>query len=774
MHSTTRLQKPDKFIINNGTKNLEYEIARNTKGERLWRTTKVQVQPGQGELVKHWDSWHSGMGWSRDETRDAQYAEPVFETSTGVTSTHRGGLYPGLALGSIGLVAGAEGSPRFLDIGGYTYAFYSYGYGYVTVCKIDPSDMSRVYDGYVFGSDFPWPAGQPTEFGGYGYVPSAGGKFKELTTIVGDLTAAFLYNGSTYTDNTANANAGGGTAFTLLGDNSDDYFYWGCATKFGGLWINMLAEANTELTLIWEYWNGAAWVDIVGPEVDDTTGFTADGGGWVTWVAAAQTDWALTTVNSVEAYFVRVRTSTAATTWPTATWTPPGDVWTDGPADRLAWHMGTAGKLLWRAGDDSDPPSHHVINSCSAVSSGGSGGPLTSGNWSDTADYVIGKPGRNINSLADLGRWLYVGKEEGLFASDADGNQTNAIDFVRNLIASTNCSDTIRWLGTLVTTHKTGLWQYTGVTARTIGIENLESNLSSLKGGRYTGLATSGQWLYVSYLVGSTYYLLAGRPGHEDEPAVVWHILSSGAQYLSTPYVSGLTTNPTLWLGMYIIAGASSLYYITLAKDGSPDPTDTAISFTTVEKTIDLPCADWGSPGTPKHGHMVEVVTDQVTGTGGSVKVYYGWDGATPSTQLGSTITTATRAQCFWAGGNTKGTHWGYRPQVRIGITGGAANNLRVSKVSLYCIGRPRKEDAIETTIRLADSLDGSRTAKVMYDDLDALVGAGVYAVRDPDDPAGGTFYAIVDNLAPTKGEQLGEHSGTEYVTVTLRKVGYA
>jgi len=774
MVSTTRLHKPNKFIINNGTKDLEYEIVHNNKKERLWRKTKIQVQPGQGELVKHWDSWHSGMGWSRDESRDAQYAPPVFETSTGVTSTLRGGLYPGLELGAVGLMGGSTGSPRFLDIGDYTYAFCKNVSGGVYINKIDPSDMSQVYIGYSPTGDFPWPVGQPTEFGGYGYVPSAGGIFKELTTIVGDLTAAFYYNGSAYTDNTTNANTTEGSAFTLLADNSDDYFYWGCATKFGGVYVETETEANTELTLDWEYWNGAAWTDIVGPETDGTTGFSDDGGGWVTWVAADQTDWATTTVNSVTAYFVRVSTSTAATTWPTAAWTPPGDIWTDGPADRLAWHMGTAGKLLWRAGDSADPPSHHVINSCSAVSSGGSGGPLTAANWSDSADYVIGKPGRNINSLADLGRWLYVGKEEGLFASDKDGNQTNAIDFVRNLIASTNCSDTIRWLGTLVTTHKTGLWQYTGVSARPIGIETLESNLSSLKGGRYTGLATSGQWLYATYLISSTYYLLAGRPGHEDEPSVVWHILASGDYYLSTPYVSGLSTNPTLWLGICVIGGASLLYYMTLAKDGSPDPTDAAISFSASEKTLDFPAVDFGLPGTPKQGHMVEVVTSQATGTGGTVKVYYGWDAATPSTQLGSTITTATRTQCFWAGGNTEGTHWGYRPQIRIGVTGHATNNLAVDKVSLYCIARPRMEDGIETTIRIADSLDGSRTAKTAYDDLDALVNAGVYAVRDPDDPAGGTFYAVVHNIAPSKGEQLGDHSGVEYVTVTLRRVAYS
>jgi len=83
-------------------------------------------------------------------------------------------------------------------------------------------------------------------------------------------------------------------------------------------------------------------------------------------------------------------------------------------------------------------------------------------------------------------------------------------------------------------------------------------------------------------------------------------------------------------------------------------------------------------------------------------------------------------------------------------------------------------EDGIETVVRVADSLDHSRSAKTAYDDLDALVNKGVYDVRDPDDPSGGTFKAVVHNIAPTKGEQLGTATGEDYVTVTLRKVKYS
>ena len=775
MMPKTHLHKPNSFIINNGTKDLEYPIATKRDGVRKWRKTKIQVQPGRGELVKHWDSWHEGMGWSRDESKDAQYAPPVYESGI-VTATHRGFIYPKLDCVFVNVIGNPTSIDRITEIGGYIYTFSTVGTD-IGVQKYDPSDDAIVYERTFSG----WtaPAGQPAEFGGYLYVPSAGAVFKELTTVLGDLTAAWLYDGAAYTDNTTNANADSGTPFTLLGDNSDDVFYWGAATKFDGLNIHIITAANTALTLDWEYWNGSAWTDIVGPETDASSGFTVDG--WVTWVSASQTGWVTATPTAtsmggsppddVSRFWVRVKTSTAASTWPTSDWTTPSDVWTDGPSTRKAWHLGTAGKLLWRVGDNAATPTHYVINSCSAVSSGGSGGPLTAGNWSDSADYVIGKPGRNINSLEQMGRWLYVGKEEGLFGSDESGNQTNALDFVRNLIASTNCEDSIRWLGTLVTVHKTGLWQHTGVSSRLIGIETLESNLSSIKGGRYTALATAGEWLYAAYLVGSTTYILAGRPGHKDEPDVVWHSLFSYAAALSPLHLSGLTTNPRLYFG-YVGGGVELLGYLSLAQDGSPDPTDANLIFEGAATSVDFPAVDWGIPGTPKHGHMVEIVTGQAIGTGGTVKVYYGWDGATPSTQLGSTITTATKTQCFWAGGNTEGTHWGYRPQIRVGVTGSATDCLRVEKVSLYCIARPRMEDGIEVTIRNVG--DKARTAKVAYDDLDALVNAGVYDVRDPDDPAGGTFKAIVHNISPAKGEQLGDHSGEEQVVVTLREVAYS
>ena len=811
---TTKLLTPDLFIINNGTKELSYPIARNRNKVRQWRKTKVRIQPGEGELVKHWDSFHAGMGWSRDESRDAQYASPVYESGTGV-ACRRGYLYPAFKVNTISLSGTPTSVDRITEIGDYVYAFSTVSTN-IRMHEIDPADDSLRFQTTVSG----WtaPAGQPAEFGGYLYTPGAGSAFQERreTTVVIAATADDGWLGKTSAVSYAAARAAAATATTVAASFSIGQLYgaaqWGVFRGYLRFDTSVIAATDTvvgaklRLYLVldnsatnftlrvrksaadWTPLDATDWV--AAPSGDTSMGTIATSAStWPAinnWVEIDLDPTAITTgAAAITAmYLLSDRDDDDPGTAPTgyeyanfedltAASGHPAEllltVLTTGASTRKAWHLGTAGKLLWRVGDASATPKHHVINSCATASSGGSGGPLTAGNWSDTADYVIGKPGRNINSLAEMGRWLHVGKEEGLYASDTEGNQTNALDFVRNLIASTNCSDMIRWLGTLVVCHKTGIWQYTGVSARPFGIETLQNNNSSIKGGRYTALATAGEWLYAAYLVGTTTYLLAVRPGHEDEPSYVWHHLYTfTSTTINTMHVSGLTTNPRLYLG--ITASTCSVAYIVLAQDGSPDPTDANVTFQAQTNNFDLPAVDWGAPGTLKRGHMVEIVTSQAIGTGGTVQVQGRWDGGTYA-NIGAAITTAGKAQRFWTAGTSDS---GYRPQLRIQVDGHASNVLRVEKVSLYCAALPRKEPIITVVVRCGDNLDRLRDAKTAYDDLEALENAGVYTVRDPDDPASGTFKVIVENVDEYKGEQIADVTGERLVAVTLRVVEYA
>lgn len=65
--------------------------------------------------------------------------------------------------------------------------------------------------------------------------------------------------------------------------------------------------AGWEIT--WEYWNGAAWHAYAGGEiVDDTVGFTAAAGAHDVHLAVP-TDWVITSVSGINAYWVRARVS---------------------------------------------------------------------------------------------------------------------------------------------------------------------------------------------------------------------------------------------------------------------------------------------------------------------------------------------------------------------------------------------------------------------------------------------------------------------------------
>lgn len=78
---------------------------------------------------------------------------------------------------------------------------------------------------------------------------------------------------------------------------------------FDGLAFDIGTRAGGEIELIWEYWNGAAWVTLT--IIDNTEGFSVQGVNSVTWQRPSA--WATTTVNSVvNTYWVRVRVTSVS------------------------------------------------------------------------------------------------------------------------------------------------------------------------------------------------------------------------------------------------------------------------------------------------------------------------------------------------------------------------------------------------------------------------------------------------------------------------------
>ncbi len=128
------------------------------------------------------------------------------------------------------------------------------------------------------------------------------------TTIRGksDFDTVFVAttNGTVFTNETTDA-AGATTGDVPLGTAVDDALYFGMSTKqFSGVWIDMSTNTSGGTRVI-EYWNGATWTTLSATVITGSVLLTADTA--LRWNVPA--DWATTTVNSVSAYWVRIRTT---------------------------------------------------------------------------------------------------------------------------------------------------------------------------------------------------------------------------------------------------------------------------------------------------------------------------------------------------------------------------------------------------------------------------------------------------------------------------------
>lgn len=85
---------------------------------------------------------------------------------------------------------------------------------------------------------------------------------------------------------------------------TEDYLYYGRYKPFDALFVEMKVSNSVNNSLGLEYWNGTAFVSVVN-KLDDTDGLKRSG--FIQW--DKPTDWATTTVNGEELYWIRVRPS---------------------------------------------------------------------------------------------------------------------------------------------------------------------------------------------------------------------------------------------------------------------------------------------------------------------------------------------------------------------------------------------------------------------------------------------------------------------------------
>lgn len=128
-----------------------------------------------------------------------------------------------------------------------------------------------------------------------------------LSTV---LTSCRQDDGGVFTDYTAQAASDAADDVLVLPASPavGDAAYFGAGQRFGFITIDVTTAGVGVWTVVWEYWDGGAWVSFPAAcgLVDGTQGFTVVGELVVT-VSALPTDWASTVVDGVAAFYWRAR-----------------------------------------------------------------------------------------------------------------------------------------------------------------------------------------------------------------------------------------------------------------------------------------------------------------------------------------------------------------------------------------------------------------------------------------------------------------------------------
>lgn len=148
-------------------------------------------------------------------------------------------------------------------------------------------------------------------------APSLTGQVGKLTDIFDEclvLARQFTaVSAGSFVDNSVEARLEGGTAFKLFQGPTaaNDEAYFGLRQPFEQI-VLKFGTAGVGGTAIYEYWNGSTWTTFA--PTDGTASLTADG--TISWSIASLTGWVANSVNSVTAYWIRIRFSGTYSTNP--------------------------------------------------------------------------------------------------------------------------------------------------------------------------------------------------------------------------------------------------------------------------------------------------------------------------------------------------------------------------------------------------------------------------------------------------------------------------
>lgn len=292
----------------------------------------------------------------------------------------------------------------------------------------------------------------------------------------GVAVAAIADDGGVFTDETLFALNSQTNNMTLLPAVPvvDDAYYFGHTEEFPRLKLDIsTAIAGTGNTIVWEYFNGTVWVELI--ITDGTVGLTVTGKQIVAWGTIP--DWATTTINTQGPFFyirARLSATTTITTVPVAS-TVTLDVTKYLPyvANRVIASTGLADNAAWTVDGISQfsadqipvfvvaPVPQSVINANGKV-------PSASGTTvSDTFTLAAGTDRKLIVMLqkfltADTATqsWsaTYDGNAMTLIASDAPTTTSETTSFYYDIPDVDSGSKTIDGVWSQTITNKALIW----------------------------------------------------------------------------------------------------------------------------------------------------------------------------------------------------------------------------------------------------------------------------------------------------------------------------
>ena len=132
-----------------------------------------------------------------------------------------------------------------------------------------------------------------------------------------------VFDGSSFTDRTLEAQSPAGTAFAIL-EGTDDFLYLGDASKFDMALFD-IATAGSLGTLKYEYWNGSAFTEFIpmsgtyqnDPDDNENASYGFGEDGAEIFPVNRIANWAETTIDGQSAFWIRISSPTSVSTAPT-------------------------------------------------------------------------------------------------------------------------------------------------------------------------------------------------------------------------------------------------------------------------------------------------------------------------------------------------------------------------------------------------------------------------------------------------------------------------